>query len=380
MSRPFKVNISEYILDDLKNRIAATRWTDEISGSTWQYGINLSYMKELSRYWLNDFDWRKTENIINSYPGFIAEINGYKIHYLYIKSNDNNAIPLIISHGWPGSFLEMLKIIPLLTQTGTVSFNLVIPSLLGFGFSDKPNKPGINTSLTAELWVKLMNQLGYKRFIAQGGDFGAMISTHIALKHPGSLIGLHLNYIPFNYKPYLQPGEKLTKEETEAQQKAYSFFQAEGAYAQMQTTKPLTLSYGLNDSPVGLCAWILQIFQSFSDPKSHPEDLFDRDELLGHVTLFWITQTIHSSMRLYSESIKEPLNFGKDDFIHVPTGIAHYPYPDSFPPRKYVGRGYNVQYWNDLSKGGHFAAMEQPKLFAKDIKKFTESILVANKI
>ncbi len=372
MTQPFKVNMEPAVLEDLKNRILATRWPDEIAGSEWQYGVSLAYLRELADYWANSFNWRKTEDAINIYPNFIVEIDGYKIHYLHIKSRVPNAVPLIISHGWPGSFLEMLKVIPLLTEGEPVAFDLVIPSLLGFGFSDKPNKEGINAGLMADLWVKLMHQLGYEKFIAQGGDFGAMLSTHIAMKHPDSLLGLHLNYIPFNYKPYLPPGEELTKSETEAQQKIGKFFQSEGAYAQIQTTKPLTLSYGLNDSPIGLCAWILQIFHSFSNQKAQLEDLFNRDELLAHVTLYWVTQTIHSSMRLYNEIIKEPLNFGKDDFIQVPVGIAHYAYPEGFPARQYVERGYNVQYWNDLPKGGHFAAMEQPEIFANDLKEFAK--------
>jgi pimeloyl-ACP methyl ester carboxylesterase len=375
MTLPFQVNTDQPVLDDLKARILATRWPDAINKTGWEYGVSLSYMKELATYWANDFDWRKTEALINAWPNFIAEIDAYKIHYLYIKSKHPNAIPLLISHGWPGSFLEMLKAIPDLTDDETTPFDVVVPSLLGFGFSGKPAKEGINASLMANLWVKLMDGLGYDKFIAQGGDFGAIISTHIAMRYPDKLIGLHMNYIPFNYKPFMPPGEKLTKEETDAQQKTYHFFQAEGAYAQVQTTKPLTLSYGLNDSPVGLCAWILQIFRSFSDPGVTLEQLFTRDELLSHVTLFWITQTIHSSMRLYNEIQKEPLAFGENDFIKVPVGIAHYPYPSSFPARKYVERGYNVRYWRDMPTGGHFAAMEQPELFAEDVRAFVRAIL-----
>jgi pimeloyl-ACP methyl ester carboxylesterase len=374
LKQPFKINIEQTILDDLKERISNTRWADTSDDDTWQYGISLSYMKSLAHYWAHDFDWRKTEDSINIYSNFITEIDGYKIHFLHIKSKWKNAIPLIISHGWPGSFLEMLKVIPLLIDHEDLSFDLVIPSLLGFGFSDKSGKDGINSTVMARLWVKLMNSLGYGKFIAQGGDLGAIISTRIAMKYPDSLLGLHLNYIPFNYKPYMPVDEKLTREETDAQQKTYKFFMAEGAYSQIQGTKPITLCYELNDSPVGLCAWILQIFKSFSNPKKDPDNLFNRDELLAHVTLYWVTQTIHTSMSFYSDSKEKSLSFGKDDFIKVPVGIAHYPYPDSFPARKYVERGYNVQYWNDLSKGGHFAAMEQPELFADDLRKFATKL------
>lgn len=374
MSQPFHVNIDQSVLDDLKHRILATRWPVALNATTWEYGMDLSYMKDLAAYWANGFNWRKTEAGINAFPNFITSIDGYKIHYLHIRSKHPDAVPLIISHGWPGSFLEMLKIIPALTDNNTLPFHLLIPSLPGFGFSGSPGKEGINTSLIADLWIKLMDQLGYKKFIAQGGDFGAMISTRMALSHPDKLIGLHLNYIPFNYKPFLPAGEKLTPEEVDAQQRTAAFFQAEGAYAQVQTTKPLTLSYGLHDSPVGLCGWILQLFRSFSDPGAALEALFTRDELLSHVTLYWITQTIYSSMRLYRENMKEPLDFGENDFVNIPVGIAHYPYPPSFPARKYVERGYNVCYWKDMPAGGHFAAMEQPALFAGDLIAFGKHI------
>lgn len=371
MIHPFLVNTAQPVLDDLKARILATRWPDAVIN---EQGMSLSFMKELAAYWIADFDWRKTETVINAWPNFIAEIDGYKIHFLHIKSKHPNAIPLIISHGWPGSFLEMLKVLPDLTGNATTPFDVVVPSLLGFGFSSKPLKEGVNTSLMAGLWVKLMEQLGYHKFIAQGGDFGAIISTRMAMQHPEKLIGLHMNYIPFNYKPFIPPGEKLSKEETEAQQQMHRFFQAEGAYAQVQTTKPFTLSYGLNDSPVALCAWILQVFRSFSDPGMPLEQLFEKDELLSNITLYWITQTIHSSMRLYSEVQKEPLDFGEHDFINVPVGIAHYPYPRSFPARKYVERGYNVRYWKNMPAGGHFAALEQPALFAADLREFVRAI------
>ena len=372
--RPFSITVPEEILTDLKKRIAECRWPDRIDATEWELGVSLDYLKDLAAYWVAEFDWRKTETEINSFPNFIASIDGFDIHYLHIKSKSPNAIPLIISHGWPGSFLEMLKVIPLLTADEDVSFDVIIPSLIGFGFSSKPNAMGVNAGLMARLWVKLMHELGYEKFIAQGGDFGAMISTHMALKYAGSIIALHLNYIPFNYKPYLPPGEELTSEESDEQKNMGTFFMNEGGYAAIQSTKPLTLSYGLNDSPVGLCAWILQAFKSFSDPSASPEDLFERDELLAHITLYWITQTMESSMRLYVAMKSEPLNFGKDDFVKVPVGIAHYSFPKSFPAKKYVERGYNVQHWQEMPKGGHFAAMEQPELFARNLKEFASTL------
>src|ERR1044072_8792680 len=371
---PFKVAIQQSRLDDLKKRIMHTRWPDVHNNHDWQTGMSLSWIKTIASYWADDFDWRAIEARINTYPNFITVIDGVNIHYLYIKSKAPKAMPLLISHGWPGSFLEMLNLIPLLTNGEGPTFDIVIPSLPGFAFSGDPHVPGVNARYIGALWVKLMRQLRYEKFIAQGGDFGAMISTHMALQYPEVLHGLHLNYIPFNYRPYLAPGETLTPAETAAQEKTAKFFAAEGAYAQVQSTKPLTLSYGLNDAPAGLCAWILQIFHSFSDRQRPLEQLFDKDMLLANVTLYWLTGTIYSSMRLYRESQQMPLAFGKDDFVRVPTGVSRYPFPDSFPDRRYIERGYNVQYWKEMPEGGHFAAMEQPALFAEDIKAFAATL------
>lgn len=374
MEQPFEIHIEQQVLDDLKSKIRSARWPDAANGRGWQYGINLSYLQELAAYWANDFDWRKTEEAVNAYPQFVMDIDGYQVHYLHIKGKSGDNTPLIITHGWPGSFLGMLKIIPLLTEGDGPLFDLVIPSLPGFGYSGKPASAGINTAFIAGLWVKLMDRLGYSRFMAQGGDFGAIVSTRIALKYPEKISGLHLNYIPFNYHPFLSNGEELTREETGALQAAEKFFRAEGAYAQIQATKPLTLAYGLNDSPVGLCAWILQVFKSFSDPELTLQKLFSQDELLSNVTLYWVTGTIYSSMQLYRETMTEPLDFGPNDFVQTPTGIAHYPYPANFPARKFVERGFNVCYWNDMPIGGHFAALEQPELFAGDLKAFVSKL------
>lgn len=371
----FNVNIAQSILDDLKNRIKSTRWPDGSPGTGWQQGIPIEEMQQLAAWWTDRFDWRQTENKINAWPNVMTVIDGCQLHFLHIRGKGQKTVPLIITHGWPGSFLEIINCIPLLTEGDDMTFDLVIPSVPGFGFSEKPAREGVNAECIAAMWVKLMKALGYDRFFAQGGDFGAEISSRMALNHPDHVAGLHLNYIPFSYKPYLPPGEKLTQEETAAQQQSAAFFQVEGSYAQQQVTKPRTLSYGLNDSPVGLAAWILQIFKSFSDPTRSLTELFNADELLANITLYWITGTIPSSIRIYGEAVKNPLVFKKDDFIQPPVGIAHYPFPSHFPARKYVERGYNVQYWSDLPAGGHFAAMEQPQIFSNDIRAFVKSVI-----
>ncbi|WP_343671221.1 epoxide hydrolase family protein [Chitinophaga sp.] len=370
MITPFVINTSEQIIDDLKSRIKNTRWPDEIIDSGWNYGANLSYMRELADYWLNIFDWRQVEKEINAYPNFIADIDGYKIHFLHIKGKGGNSIPLIITHGWPGSFLEIMKLIPLLTNDENVSFDLVIPGVIGFGFSGKVTEPGCNSAVVAGLWNKLMNKLGYERYGCQGGDIGSGISTWLALKHPESVIGLHLNYISGSYRPFLKDGELLTEEVKEFQKFAGNWSAKEGAYAYQHSTKPITLAYGLNDSPIGLCAWIIEKFNSWSDNKGNIENVFSKDELLANVTLYWITESIHSSIRIYNENSQYPLHFSEEDYVKVPVAFAKFPKELPTPPRSYIEKGFNIQRWTDMNAGGHFAAMEQPNLLANDIRDF----------
>src|SRR3984893_9808507 len=374
MITEFKCQISQPVVDDLKFRISQTRWTDEIKGSGWQYGANLSYIKELADYWLHKFDWRKVEDKINQYPNYIAEIDGIKIHFLHIKGKGKISVPLIITHGWPGSFMEMIKLIDLLTTDPEFSFDLIIPSIPGFGFSQKMNTPGCNLWFIGDLWNKLIKKLGYEKVIAQGGDFGAGISTALALKHPENMMGLHLNYIPGSYFPFLSKSEKLTEEEIQFQKSVESWSGTEGAYSHQHRTKPLTLGYSLNDSPVGLCAWIVEKFYGWSDCNGNIESVFTKDELLSNVSLYWFTETIHSSIRLYNENSQAPLHFLKNDFINIPVGIARFHKEEPFPPRKFIERGYNIQHWTDIPTGGHFAAMEQPVLLANDIIQFAKNL------
>lgn len=374
MVTEFKCKISKPVVDDLKFRIRQTRWPDEIKDSGWQFGANLSYIKALADYWLNGFDWKKTEDEINQYPNYIAEIDGIKIHFLHIKGKGKKSVPLIITHGWPGSFLEMMKLIVPLTSDPECAFDLIIPSIPGFGFSQKINTPGCNLWFIGELWSKLIKELDYEKVLVQGGDFGAGISTALAVRHPENILGLHLNYIEGSYFPFLPPPGKLTEEEIQFQKNAEDWFAREGAYSHQQQTKPLTLAYGLNDSPVGLCAWIVEKFYNWSDCNGNIESVFTKDELLSNVSLYWFTQTIHSSTRLYNEDRRAPLHFSKNDFIHIPVGIAKFHKEEPFPPRRFIERGYNVQHWTEIPAGGHFAAMEQPALLANDIIQFAKEL------
>ena len=374
MIESFSIKIPEEAIEDLKQRLSRTRWTDEILNSEWKYGASLSYVKEITNYWLNSFDWRNTENEINQYPNYIADIDGVKVHFLHIKSEKNNAVPLIITHGWPGSFLEMMKLIPILTRS-KIPFDLIIPSIPGFGFSQKINTSGCNLWFIADLWNKLIKELGYEKIVAQGGDFGAAVSTALALRYPEIILGLHLNYIPGSYFPFLGSGEKLSEEENLYLKSADEWYREEGAYAHQHRTKPLTLAYGLNDSPVGLCAWILEKYYGWSDCGGDIESVFSKDELLSNISLYWFTETIHSSIRLYNENSKVPLHFSEHDVIQVPAGIARFHKEEPFPPRRFIERGYNIQFWKEISPGGHFAAMEQPALLAEEIVSFAEKLL-----
>ena len=367
---PFQIKIPEEALINLRSRIVQTRWPDEIENSGWHFGAGLSYMRELADYWANKFNWRKIENDINNYPNFIAEIDGCRIHFLHIKGGNPDSIPIILLHGWPGSFLEMMKLIPLLTENFNLTFNLVIPSLMGYGFSQKITGSGCNVQFMSDLFCKLMRELGYEKFGVHGGDFGSGIGMSLALKFPQNIIGLHINNIESYYKPFTEPGTLLSEDEIQYEKESNEWYEKEGSYSHQQSTKPLTLAYALNDSPAGLCAWIIEKFYSWSDCKGNLENIFSKDELLANVTLYWLTETIHSSIRLYSESRNAPLIFGKNDFVKVPTAIVRLPKEDPFPPREYIERGFNIVQWTDLPAGGHFAAMEQPEALSKDIVTF----------
>lgn len=370
MIKKIEIQIAQQHLDKLKEKIRNTRWPDEIEGSGWNYGASLYYMKELADFWLNVYDWRKTESEINSYPNYIATIDGFKIHFQHIKGTGQKNIPLIMTHGWPSSFLEMKKLIPLLTQSSPLAFDLVIPSMMGYGFSQKIRESGCNVIFMAELWHKLMTELGYDKYGVQGGDFGAGISTALAAKYPEHVTGIHLNYIPGNYVPKMEENEEFTKEENDYLDQEEAWYAKEGGYSLQQNTKPLTLAYGLNDSPVGLAAWIVEKMHGWADCNGYIGNVFTKDELLSNITLYWITETIHSSIRLYNENNKVPLILGKETFINTPTAIAHFKYEEPFPPCSFIERGYNIKQWSDFPSGGHFPAIEKPELLAEDIIKF----------
>lgn len=372
----FVVPYSQSAVHDLHERLARTRWPDAIPGSGWEYGADLAFMQDICAYWKDRFDWKAEIQRLSRFHHFRYEANGFCVHFIHERGNGPNPLPLILTHGWPGSFLEFEKIIPMLTEperhggSPEDAFDVIVPSLPGFGYSDRPAEPGFNTFRSAELFLGLMSELGYQRFGAQGGDFGANVGTAMSLRHPERVIGLHLNYIPGSYFPHITPDHPITPEEQAAIDSGIHWEEVFGGYMHVQATEPQTLAYALNDSPVGLATWIIEKFKDWADCDGDVFRRFTRDELLTNVTLYWMTETIHSSCRLYFESARAPLRFKPDDFIRVPTGVAHFPKEDPFPPRSWVERGYNLQHWTEMPSGGHFAAAEEPELLARDLREF----------
>lgn len=367
----FTISIPDQAIEDLRQRIRQSRWPDTVNRSGWEYGVDLNWMQSLADHWLNWYDWRAQERELNKHPHYIAEIDGFRVHYLHFRSKHKNAIPLILTHGWPGSFLEFLKVAPEIADSASDPFHVIVPSLPGYGFSDRPSSPGMNTIRTAELWVKLMREIGYHRFVAQGGDIGANVSSVMAWKYPEAVLALHLNYIPGSYRPWVdETTQVLRAEEIAFKQKAQDWYDENGGYWHVQATQPQTLSFALNDSPIGLAAWLIDKYRSWSDCDGAVERRFSRDELLTHVSLYWFTGTIASSCRMYLESRRAPLAFRKDERIVVPFGVLHLAKEEPMPPRTWVERVYNVVHWTEQPTGGHFAAWEEPEIFVKDLCEF----------
>jgi pimeloyl-ACP methyl ester carboxylesterase len=376
-AEPFSIHVPDAVLADLTRRLDATRWPDEIEGAAWDLGVNQAYMRSLAEYWRNAYDWRRQEAKLNQLPQYRIAIDGLHIHFVHVRGKGPAPLPLIITHGWPGSFIEMTKLIPLLTDpaahggTAEDAFDVIVPSLPGYGFSDRPRERGMNPQKIAGLWTRLMQELGYQRFAAQGGDWGSAVSIALGLDHPERLIGIHLNYIAGRF---LLGGTINQPPEDEIAaaylEQARAWWDAEGGYSHEQGTKPQTLSYSLNDSPVGLAAWIIEKFRTWSDCGDEVEGVFSRDELLTNVMIYWVTETAHSSARLYYESRLRPLSLSHTNYVKPPVAFAAFPKEIPLPPRQLAERGLNITRWTEMPKGGHFAAMEQPELLAGDLREF----------
>jgi len=375
--KPFTIAVENSVLDDLRQRLADTRWPDEIPNTGWDYGSNLTYIKELVDYWRTDFDWRAQEAKLNAFNHFKSEVDGLDIHFIHEKGKGPNPIPLIITHGWPSCFFEMTKIIPLLADPASHrgdaadSFDVVAPSLPGFGFSGHAQDRGMEVQRVAGMWNKLMTQnLGYPKFGAQGGDIGSGVTARLGFAHSDTLYGIHLTSIT-RPTPYLGPGSKpVTDAEQALITQRDKWFQDEGGYNHIQGTKPQTLAYGLNDSPVGLAAWIVEKYRTWSDCGGDVEKSYTKDELLTIVTIYWVTQTISSSTRMYFENQKHLWTMEKDQKVPTPAGMAMFPQEISKPPREWGERSYDVRRWTEMANGGHFAALEEPQLLAEEVRAF----------
>ncbi len=368
--RPFRIAIPDADLADLHARLANTRWPDDINDAAWSYGTPLSFARTLATYWRDSFDWRATEARLNALPQFTLDIDGLPIHFIHAKGQGPKPLPLILTHGWPGSFVEMEAILPLLThpENPADAFDVVIPSLPGFGFSGRPTAPGCGPKAIAAMWDKLMTALGYHRFGVQGGDWGSAVSIWLARTLPERVIGAHLNFMISSLQP--AEGAPLTEAERAYIASAQRWRDSEGGYFSIQSTKPQTLGYGLTDSPAALAAWITEKFRTWSDCNGDIATAIPLDALLANIAIYWFSGNITSSLRIYKENRAAPLHFAPGERVLPPVGFAHFPKEILHPPRSYVERVFDIRRWTDMPRGGHFAAMEQPALLAEEIRAF----------
>lgn len=376
---PFKIAVPQLAIDDLNDRLEHTRLPDQIANTSWEYGTDSAFLRRLLNYWRNDFNWREREAMLNEFDQFKTTVDGIGIHFIHQRSTNPNAIPLLLVHGWPGSFSEFYKIIGPLTDpeayggTADDAFHVIVPSLPGFGFSDKTTEPGYNPERISHLLADLMTQLGYDRFGLQGGDWGAIINRYVAGNYPDRVIGLHSNFVLAGDPGADNKEFSATPEEIEKQLVRAEYMRNETAYQQIQGTKPQTLGYALNDSPAGLAAWIVEKFHGWSDiPQDASGNLLDKftlDELLTNISVYWFTETINSSMRIYFEN-RNLRAINPVSYVSVPTGGAIFPAEIALTPRRWAERQYNIVHWTIMPRGGHFAAMEEPELLLQDIREF----------
>ena len=362
----FQINVQQAVLDDLTQRLTATRWTEEPAGAGWAYGTNSGYLKELAQYWQNDYDWRKQEEALNKLPQFTTEIDGVTIHFIHVKGNGKNRKPLLLVHGWPDSFYRFYKMIPLLTEHDN-SFDLVIPSIPGFGFS---SHHAVSSDQTAELFNKLMTSvLSYDQYFVAGGDMGSVIAKSLANQFPQQVKAIHLTDV--GYPDGTEDWSQMSEAEQQFGQLIQGWFFTEGAFNMIQSTKPQTLSYGLNDSPIGLAGWIIEKFNSWSDNNGNIENSFTKDELITNIMIYWVSQSINSSIRTYAENARAAYMGGlrSSQKVEVPTGVSLFPKEAQFP-QEWAERMVNLVSFNKLDKGGHFAPLEVPYVYAVELKNF----------
>ncbi|MEV5558408.1 epoxide hydrolase family protein [Nonomuraea wenchangensis] len=372
---PFRIDVPQSVLDDLHDRLARTLWPDELPGVGWSYGIPVSYVKRLAEYWRSGYDWRQHEAALNEYPQFTTVIDGQNIHFLHVRSPEPDALPLVLTHGWPGSVAEFMKVIGPLADPRSHggdpadAFHVVAPSIPGFGFSGPTRETGWDLLRVARAWAELMGRLGYGRYGAQGGDSGAVISPELGRLAPDRVVGVHVNgALGF---PTFDPAEMAGLTEGErARLRVYADHDRAG-YASIQATRPQTVAFGLHDSPAAQLAWIVEKFKEWTDPaRELPEDAVDLDQLLTDVTIYWVTRTAASSARLYKEgSARWGMPVERSE---VPHGVAVFPGDGGV--RRVAEREHHVIHWSEFGRGGHFAAMEVPDLLVEDVRAFFRKV------
>jgi len=384
--KPFQIKVDETVLKDLKERLARARFPDAIDGAGWEYGVDLNYMKELVAYWRDKYDWRAHERELNKLDQFKTTIDGLDIHFIHVRSKEKNALPLVVVHGWPGSVYEFHKIVGPLTDPvahggkAEDAFHVVCPSLPGFGFSGKPREKGWSSQRMAEVIAKLMARLGYDRYGAQGGDWGSGVARWLTLADGGRCIGGHSNF-PSGSRPKDDPARDATPQELERVERRAKELRDHYGYGAIQGSRPLTLGYALNDSPVGLASWVVDKFWAWSDHGGKLDNSFTKDELLTNVMIYWVTETMPSSVRIYYESSHDsPRPASMTAFAGkgkpAPMGFALFPKEINVPPRAWVERamGGKLIHWTEMPKGGHFAALEQPGLLVDDVRAFFRKV------
>jgi epoxide hydrolase len=376
--KPFRVEIPQAELDDLRDRLTGTRWPGELPGQGWSRGVPLEYLRELAEYWRTSYDWREHEARLNELPQFTTTIDGANVHFLHVRSAEPDALPLIMTHGWPGSIVEFLDIIEPLTDPRSHggdpadAFHLVIPSIPGFGLSGPTSEPGWSAGRVGRAFAELMSRLGYDRYGAQGGDEGAIISPDIGRAAPDHVVGVHVNAASVGFMPFppLEESElaELSDSERARVERIAEYMDDGSGYASIQSTRPQTLAYGLTDSPVGQLAWIVERFQEWTHAEL-PEDAVDRDRMLTNVMLYWLTGTAGSSANSYYEDKHSgawPQPSG------VPTGVAAF--AEDISIRRYAEQSNHIVHWSDFDTGGHFAAMETPDLLVADVREFFRAL------
>ena len=366
--QPFKITVPEAELANLRARLAAARFPDELKGVGWDYGTNIAWLRTFVDYWAREYDWRAAEARLNGFDQFTAEIDGELVHFVHVRSKGANPVPILITNGWPSNFVELLPMVPLLTaETDGLSYDVIIPSLPGYGFSGRPKRPGMNLTVVTHLWAKLMQELGYDRYLVSGSDIGAGALLGLVRHYPDRLIGAHYNNV---YSQYPRPDDPAPEEEAYFQKVDFATF-AEAGYAMIQGTKPSTLAVGLNDSPAGLASWILEKFRSWGDTGGDIDKAFRSDDLATILSVYWFTQTIGSSVRMYKEMFSDQELVSAMPEHDVPQGVIVPAESDLPAPRAWGERNLrNLVHWSSAGPGGHFPALEVPERYAGDIRAF----------